>query len=93
MFQVLSNTQSYFNRPDLGPTVCKGYQPKIFWCSQGPKFWPHSQWSLGDFFPNFEKNPNFQKKIFLEAWDFHSVNTHTYKSYMVTFPFNLMSIV
>ena len=28
---------------------------------------------------------------FFNDWDFHSVNTHT--SYMVTFSFNLMSIV
>ena len=35
---------------------------------------------LGEFFPNFEKNRNLQKKkIVFEDWDFHSVTTHTGK--------------
>ena len=35
---------------------------RIFWCSQGQKFQPNSQWNLGDFF-QIMKNPNLQKKI------------------------------
>ena len=50
-----------------------------------------SQWNLGAFLPNSEKNPNlnyFFFFFFLKGWDFHS---HT--SYMVTFSFTLMVIV
>ena len=31
---------------------------KFFLVSSGAEIWPHSKWNLGDFFPNFEKNPN-----------------------------------
>ena len=31
----------------------------------GAEIRPHSQWNLGDFFPNFEKNPDLQKTFFL----------------------------
>ena len=35
----------------------------IFLVFSGAEIWPHSQWNLGDFFPNFEeKNLNLQKK-------------------------------
>ena len=33
-----------------------------FCCVLSGEIWPHSQQNLGDFFPNFEKNPNLQKK-------------------------------
>ena len=73
----------------------------------GAKIRPHSQWNLGDFFPNFEKNMNLQKKCcfffvcFLEDWDFHSVNTYIHKLHTwqhsttiaFYFSFNLMAIV
>ena len=35
----------------------------IFWVFSGAEIRPHSQWYLGDFFPNFEKKiPNLKKK-------------------------------
>ena len=50
----------------------------FFFVFPGAKIRPHSLWTFSDFFPNCGKNPNLQKKIFFEDWDFHSVNnTHT----------------
>ena len=62
----------------------------------GAEILPHSQWNLGDFFPNFLKLPIFKKKIFFflggggggGELGFYSVNTH-----MVTFSFNLITLV
>ena len=64
----------------------------FFWCPQGPKFGPSSgaeirplsQWDLGDFFPQFEKNSQSQKKkkkknfffrIFIQSPHTHSQAT------------------
>ena len=59
----------------------------------GAEIWPHSQWNLYDFFPNFEnisifKNKNF---FFLNIGIFIQSDTHT--SYMVTFSVNLMGMI
>ena len=35
---------------------------QIFFVFSGGKVWSHSEWNLGDFFTNFEKNPNLPKK-------------------------------
>ena len=68
----------------------------FFLCSQGPNFLNFGPIPDGiqvTFFPNFEKKSQSSKNIFFffADWDFHSVNTYT--SYMVTFSFNLMTIV
>ena len=44
-----------------------------FICSRA-EIRPHSQWNLGDFFPNLKKLPSFKKKF--EDWDFHCHHTH-----------------
>ena len=70
----------------------------FFWVFLGAEIRPHSQWNLGDFFPNFEKNPNLPKKkknfffffFFLKNEIFLQL-THTI--YMVTLSLNLMAIV
>ena len=50
----------------------------------GAEIRPHSQWYLGDFFPNFEKKSQSSKfGIFIQQ---------THKVHVVTF-FNLMAIV
>ena len=74
IIRSLQNLQAII--PNLA-SFSRSYQG-LFWVSPGAEIWPHFQWNLGDFFPNFGK-----KNIFYEDWDFHSVNTHT--SYMVTF--------
>ena len=54
--------------------------------------WPHSQWNLGDFSPNFEKkNPPKIYIFFFEDWDFYLVNTH--RRYIMTFFFSSMATV
>ena len=35
-----------------------------FFGFSGIEIRPHFQWNLGDFFPNFEKNPYLQKNFF-----------------------------
>ena len=69
---------------------------RIFCVSPGGEIGHHSQWNLGDFFPQFKKipippPPPLPIFFFLKHWDFHSVTTHT--SCMVTFSFDLMAIV
>ena len=66
-----------------------------FFGFSGAEILPQSQWNLGAFLANFEKNPNLQfyHYFFFENWDFHSVNVNTHTSYMVTFSFNLIAIV
>ena len=42
--------------PENEPTIWYaqvGINRDFFWVLSGAKFRPHSQWSLGDFFPNF----------------------------------------
>ena len=93
---------------DLGRKATKQTNKKsgsapsgIFLVFSGAEMKPHSQWNLGAFFPILKKNPDLQKKNihFFEGLDFHSVNTYTrartytHTSYMVTFSFNILTIV
>ena len=63
MFQVLSNTQSHFDRPDLGTNCLQRLSARDFFlCSQGLKFGPIPNGILVTCFPNFEKKNNLRKK-------------------------------
>ena len=74
----MCNTIEEYNLPYMScdmrfPTMW----PEIFFSSRA-EILPHSQWNLGDFFPNFEeRNPNLNfLTFFFEDWDFHSMTTY-----------------
>ena len=63
--------------------ILKNTNGVFFFVFSGAEIQLYSQWNSGDFFPNFEKKSQSSKKNVFEDWDFHSVNTHIHKSYMV----------
>ena len=50
----------------------------FFLVCPGAEIWPHSQWNLGDFFPNFEKKSQSSKQFFFWRLGF-LFSHHTHK--------------
>ena len=81
--------------------IFKVYSQGLFLVFSWAEIRTYSQWNLGDFLPNFEAKSQsyfFKTGTFIQSTHTHThthtrMHARTHTSYMVTFSFNLISIV